>query len=208
MDADNDRMIELLDQVRQGDAAAIKRLYLLCSVVYPHVLRLCRDPVLARDVHHDTVTEIWKGGARFRGESKFSTWVIAIARNLAFNALRKRGREPLHWPEPEAAAEGELHDDPQAYSDADAGHDPPTDADPSHTLEARQRREGVQRCIGKLSPKLGECLLLVYYAEMSQSEVASLLGLNINTVKARIRDAQLRIENCLGRVLHGGMNGR
>ena len=197
---ENALIFELLARVRRGDAAAIKKLYTLCSIVYPHVLRMGADRALARDVHWDTVTAIWKGAAEFRGESKFTTWVIAIARNLAFSALRKKGRDPLRGTEA----------DPEPSSDDDeasAGAVPAVDAeaDPFHAVARRQQREGVLCCIGKLSPKLGECLLLVYYGEMTQAEVSALLGININTVKTRIRDAQQRIQGCLGRLLGGGV---
>lgn len=193
MSTEDESIHDLLERVRQGDAAAIKRLYSLCSIVYPHVLRLCGDPVLARELHQDTVTEIWKGKAPFRGEAKFSTWVISIARNLAFKALKARSREPLQG------------------IDADDGHGEPDElqpvddsalSDPFHALADRQRREGVLCCIDKLSPKLGECLLLVHYADMSQSEVAAMLGLSINTVKTRLREAHKRIEGCLKRLVH------
>jgi len=191
--ADDDPSIaERMVTVRSGDAAAIKRLYVLCSVVYPHVLRMCGDAALAREVHQDTVTEIWKGRAPFRGESKFSTWVISIARNLAFKALKERAREPLRFVDIDAEEGGDTMEPVE----------PAADADPFQAMAARQRRDGVRCCIDKLSPKLGECLLLVHYADMSHAEVASLLGLNINTVKSRIRDAHQRLEACLKRLLN------
>lgn len=188
MGGEDESAVALIERVRAGDAAAIKRLYMLCSIVYPHVLRMSGDPVLAREVHQDTVTEIWKGMAPFRGESKFSTWVISIARHLAFKSLKERSREP-----PQRADADDEDGDLMAGA---------TDDDPFRVMAERQHREGVRCCIEKLSPKLGECLLLVHYADMSHAEVASLLGLNINTVKSRIRDAHQRLEACLKRLLN------
>lgn len=190
LEDDDDSIADLIEQVRDGDVAAIKRLYALCSVVYPHALRLCGDPALAREVHHDTVTEIWKGRAPFRGESRFTTWAISIARRLAFRAMKARSVEVLGV---QAACEAEAAGEEAADDDA---------CDPFHALARRQQRDGVLDCIGKLSPKLGECLLLVHYADMSQSEVAAVLGLNLNTVKARIREAHKSVQACLKRLAH------
>ena len=199
MDADAREAMALLTRSRRNDAAAVKQLYLRCSLVVPYVQRLCGDAALARDVHHDTVTEIWQGTATFRGESRFSTWVIGIARHLALDALRRRRRSP---------AEGLALDamDPDAAEQAlrEAHASAPSPQDPMHALVESRQREGILDCIGKLSPKLGECLLLAYYADMSAAEIATLLGLNSNTVKTRIRDAHLRIADCLGRVVAEG----
>jgi RNA polymerase sigma-70 factor (ECF subfamily) len=193
MDGDDEDVEGLLARVRDGDPAAIRQLYMRCSVVYAHVLRLCGDPVLAREVHHDTVTEIWKGKAPFRGEARFATWVSSIARHLAFRAMRSRARESVPWLAPDGDEEGPV--EPRTTDGTSCG-------DPMGIFADRQRREGVLCCIGKLPPKLGECLLLVYYAEMSQTEIAALLGLNVNTVKSRVRDAHRRIAQCLKRLAH------
>jgi len=193
----NERAIDLLQQARQGEVEAIRQLYMACSIVYPHVLKMCRDPVLAKEVFFDTVTEIWKGPSVFRGDSQFSTWVIAIARNLALGALRARAPH-AGAPAGPVPQEDAFDDERSAHGDADAG------MDPFDAMAQQQHREGVLRCIRKLSPKLGECLLLVYYAELSQPQVAALLGLNINTVKARVRDAHLKVKACLGLLLGGG----
>ena len=37
----------------------------------------------------------------------------------------------------------------------------------------------------------------MYYAEMRLTEIASLLQLNLNTVKTRVRDAHLKVQACL-----------
>lgn len=199
MDESNDDAIELLGRVRKGDIDALRTLYKACSVVHPYVLKLCGDPSLAKEIFFDTVTEIWKGSAVFRGDSKFSTWAIAIARNLTFSALRKRQREePLTGQQAEADVDADLEEHPASV---DVGC---MLADPFHAVARQQHRDGVLGCIQKLSPKLGECLLLVYYADMSQTEVAAMLGLNINTVKTRVRDAHLKVKNCLTLLTRGG----
>lgn len=176
---------DMVRQARSGNAEAVRRLYMACSVVYPYICRKYRDQAFAREVFHDTVTEIWRGSAMFEARSKFSTWVIGIACNVAASALRKRGRLEAE-PMPDAAGDEEADADAAAH-----------DLDPLHHLSRRREREAILACIRKLSPKLGEMLLLVYYADMQQAEIASMLELNINTVKTRIRDAHLRVRSCL-----------
>lgn len=194
--AEAEQIRHLLARARCNDTHAVKALYARCSVVYPHLLRLHGDAALAREVHHDTVTALWKGGAEFRGESSFSTWVIAIARHLAADLLRQRSRD--------AARTVVLETVDADHTDGllEKGGDATTaeEADPAQRLWLRQLREGVKGCMAKLSPAQGECLMLVYYAQMSQSEIAQLLGLSVNTVKSRVRAAHENIERCLQRL--------
>ena len=182
---------ELLVKARAGDVGAIKTLYARCTVVYTYVHRRYGDAVLAKEVFHDTVTEIWKGAARFDGRSKFSTWVIGIARHLAANAWRKRSATE---PALEADADHDGSEDEESHHDGDAG------PDPFQALMRRQQREGLLRCIRRLSPKLSETLLLVYYADMAHGDIAAMLQLNLNTVKTRVRDAHIKLKDCLGGV--------
>jgi RNA polymerase sigma-70 factor (ECF subfamily) len=195
-DAEAEQIRHLLARARGNDTHAVKALYARCSVVYPHVLRLHGDAALAREVHHDTVTALWKGGAEFRGESSFSTWVIAIARNLAADLLRQRSREASRTVVLDTLDADHTDGLLQASGAAPADDD----ADPAQGLWLRQLREGVQGCMAKLSRAQGECLMLVYYAQMSQSEIAQVLGLNVNTVKSRVRVAHENIERCLQRL--------
>jgi RNA polymerase sigma-70 factor (ECF subfamily) len=168
----------LIARARDGDVESIRRLYQGCSPVRTYILRRYKDAEFAKEIFHDTVTEIWRGSAVFQGRSKFSTWAIGIARHLAVDALRKRGvGSPL---------EDDFEDE-----------EPAPEEGPAHVLERRQQRDHVARCLRRLSPKLGEVLLLVYYAEMPQAAIADMLKLNINTVKTRVRDAHLKVRACL-----------
>ncbi|MBW8832553.1 MAG: RNA polymerase sigma factor [Burkholderiales bacterium] len=186
----NDQAMGLIDAARSGDERAIKQLYDACKVVHSHILKHYRDPVFASEIWHDTVIEIWKGATQYRGHARFTTWAVGIARNLAATAWRKRAR-PANGPltiEPFDEAEEVGIGDPPVF-----GH-----ADPYLAISAQQRRDSVLACIRKLSPKLQDALCLVYYAEMPQEKIASLLAINLNTLKTRVRDAHLKVKACLG----------
>lgn len=193
----NDESVDLVKRARKGDVQAIRQLYASCTVVYSHILGRYGDPVFAKEIFYDTVTEIWRGAAEYQGHSRLTTWAIGIARNLAATAWRKRGPlAPCAHHEPsdqDALADG---DEPTGQA-ADSGRDP------FHAIAESQQREDVLRCIRRLSPKLGEVLLLVYYAEMPQADIASMLELNINTVKTRVRDAHAKVKACLNARMRG-----
>jgi len=61
------------------------------DLVYATCLKYVGRPELARDLAQDAMLKACQKLAGFRGEAKFSTWLVAIARYECLNALRKRG---------------------------------------------------------------------------------------------------------------------
>ncbi|MCB1897641.1 MAG: sigma-70 family RNA polymerase sigma factor, partial [Rhodocyclaceae bacterium] len=64
-------------------------------------------------------------------------------------------------------------------------------------LAQKQRREGVQHCMGKLSDEHRECMHLVFYEGYTLKEVAEVQSVPENTVKTRLFHARQKIKNCL-----------
>jgi RNA polymerase sigma-70 factor (ECF subfamily) len=178
---DNDQVRQLLEKIGKQDQAAFQKLYKAFSrKVYAYVLNQLKDPAKAEEVLVDTMYEVWRNPARFRGESAFSTWLIGIARNKAL--LVFRGRRP-----------DEDHADLDDVAETTADESP----DGFAQLAQQQRREGVQHCMGKLSDEHRECLHLVFYEGMSLAEVAAIQRCPENTVKTRLFHARQKIKNCL-----------
>jgi RNA polymerase sigma-70 factor (ECF subfamily) len=65
-------------------------------------------------------------------------------------------------------------------------------------VETRIEREQVRRCIGGLTELQRESVTLAYYGGYTYSEVATLLGTPLGTVKTRLRDGLIRLRDCLG----------
>jgi RNA polymerase sigma-70 factor, ECF subfamily len=59
-------------------------------------------------------------------------------------------------------------------------------------------RERVRRCLNSLTDVQRESVILAYYKGYTYGQVASLLGVPIGTVKTRMRDALIRMRDCLG----------
>lgn len=179
MELTNDEIFALLAQVGKGDEAAMTKLYRSFSrKIYAYALNRMRDPQGAEEVVVDTMHEVWRHPDRFRGASKFSTWLIGIARHKMLTALRGKGPE---------------HEDVDEMGEQLASEEPGA----FEMLAERQRREGVQHCMGKLSDEHRECLHLVFYEGLSVGEIAEVQACPENTVKTRLFYARQKIRNCL-----------
>ena len=182
---DNDRVKALLERIGQQDQAAFRELYKAFSRrVHAYVLNMLKDPARAEEVLVDTMYEVWRAPARFRGDSLFSTWLIGVARNKALMVYRGRRADELH-DDLDDIAETTPSDSPDAFAQ----------------LAAKQRTEGVRSCMDKLSDEHREAMHLVFYEGFSLAEVADVQGCPENTVKTRLFHARQKIKACLARLV-------
>lgn len=81
---------ELISRVRAGEPAAERALYdAHVDRVYRLTFRLAGDDELARDFTQETFIRAFERIGTFRGESRLSTWLHAIATTVSLNGLRK-----------------------------------------------------------------------------------------------------------------------
>jgi RNA polymerase sigma-70 factor (ECF subfamily) len=178
---DNDEVLRLLARIQRADEGAFRELYRAFSRrLYAYVLRQLNDPAQAEEIVADSLYEVWRAPARFRGDSQFSTWLIGIARNKVLMAYRSR--------KPDAQ-----HEDIDDVKETIASED----ASAFDLLAQAQRREGVRHCMDRLSDEHRECVHLVFYEGMALAEVASIQGCPEGTVKTRLFHARQKLKNCL-----------
>ena len=81
----------LVRRIARGDQLAMRTLFARHQVrAYRFVLRIVRDEMLAEDVISDVFLDVWRQAGAFEGRATVSTWLLAIARNKAASALRRR----------------------------------------------------------------------------------------------------------------------
>jgi RNA polymerase sigma-70 factor (ECF subfamily) len=178
---DNDEVLRLLGRIEQRDEAAFKELYRAFSrKLYAYVLRQLAEPAQAEEIVADTLYEVWRQPARFRGEAQFSTWLIGIARNKVLMAWRSRKADAVH-------------DDLDEIADSVAADEPGA----FELLAQAQRRDGVRHCMERLSQEHRECVHLVFYEGLSLAEVAALQQCPEGTVKTRLFHARQKLKKCL-----------
>ena len=84
----------LLAAIAGRDLAALERLYRDLRVsVFAVAVAILRDHPAAEDVLHDTFVRVYERAGTYRSGSTGRAWVLAIARNLALDAVRRRTRE-------------------------------------------------------------------------------------------------------------------
>jgi RNA polymerase sigma-70 factor (ECF subfamily) len=157
----------LLESIAEGDRSAMRILFRRHNVaVYRFASRLTGDPTLAEDIVSEVFLDVWRQAATFAGISRVSTWLLAITRNKAISARRRRTNSQL--------------DDDVALHLVD-----PADS-PEIVVHRQDRSEILQACLTRLTPSHREIIDLVYYHDKSVDEVSQIIGAPANTVKTRM----------------------
>jgi len=155
---------DLIRAAAKGDHVAFAQLVRAHQgQVWRFLCHLLGDPSLAEDVTQETFIKVYRKLDSYQFRSKFSTWVLAVARNAGVDALRKNRRKHVDI-------------------DIDQLGDPLTQSSPS--------RVELETAIGSLAPKLREAFLLVEVMGMRYEEVARVVGVPIGTVKSRLYHAR------------------
>ncbi len=166
--------------VARGDAAAFEAVYeLVAPAVFGIVRRVIRDPAQSEEVTQDVLLEVWRTASKFdAGRGSATAWVMMLAHRRAVDRVRSVQKQSER--ERRTAA-------------ADIPYDEVTEA-----VESRLERERVRRCLGALTELQRESVTLAYYGGYTYGQVAVLLGIPTGTVKTRMRDALIRLRDCLG----------
>jgi len=164
----------LMQQLLAGDDRAIRNLYgRFGRPVYTLGLRLLGSNEAAEELTQDVFLAAWRKASRFdAARGRLSTWLMAIAHNLAIDRLRHErgaGRPVLvlvdEMPEP-APSEEE-----------------------SQLIE----RETARRALAGLSPTERQLLSLAYFHGWTAREIAEADGIPLGTVKTRLRTALIKL---------------
>ena len=166
--------LDLLKRISAGDEEAFRQLYdLTHQKVYVYLYRLVHGKQMAEDIMMETYTEVWRCAKKFKGNSRATTWILGIARNLAMNELGKFKR----------------HDNIDDFPNLSDGVIP--------DLEPMDRQRRLKEAMIKIPLKHREILDLVFFHEMTYPEVSQMLDIPVNTVKTRVFYAKETLKNAL-----------
>ena len=172
----DEEALMLIKKTSMKDEEAFHRLYeKMGKIVYFYLQRLMKNENMAEEIMVQTFTEVWRSSDKFRGQSKVTTWVIGIARNLAlkeFRDIKKHGS----------------HDDIKDHKHLFQNGNPSDFSD---------KKEILKNSMKLLSDKHREVLDMFFFLEMSYSEISKTMGISINTVKSRIFYAKRKLKGIL-----------
>jgi len=168
----------LMLRFKAGDARAFEVLVRRHRTpVFSFLVRLTGDRARAEDLTQEAFLKVVKASAAWEERARFTTWLFAIARNLAVDESRRqafRRAEPLEPVRPD-----------ERRRDEAAAEDPP----PDRAADAAMIRPKLEAALQALPPEQREVFLLREYSGLKFAEIAEVTGTPENTVKSRMRYA-------------------
>jgi RNA polymerase sigma-70 factor (ECF subfamily) len=157
-------------------------------------------PEDCQELTQETFLGIYTGIGSFRGEAGFETWMWKIANN----AWRKRRR---WWSaEKRAAEEVPLDEVEEMPAGPREGLAPDAAPDPGQAALDRERSRLLREAIEQLPEQMRKCLMLRIYQDLKYREIAVVVRLSIETVKAHLFAARGRLKQELGDYFHEALD--
>jgi len=164
---------QLILQLKQGQleaAGGLMDLHGESLMRYLYTILGSREA--AEDAFQETWIKVMEKIARFDNQTIFAPWLFRIARNTAYDALRRRRRL---WPLSATRQTQELKG-----PDAEI-------ADPKDFSRQLETRDTLGHLLTSLSPDFREVLFLRFFQDQSYEEIAKHCHLPLGTVKSRLK---------------------
>jgi RNA polymerase sigma-70 factor (ECF subfamily) len=190
----------LVDRAKDGDARAFEALVRRYERwVFTLALRMVGNRGDAEDVAQEVFLKAYRGLQGFRGGSRFSTWLYAIASHHCLNHLAGRDSRARRAERTGNSADGQGGVLPSALdrvADASPG--------PDAVLERHELRRVIQRELLQLTEHHRIVIILRDIQGMSYEEIAATLGVELGTVRSRLHRARMELRARLGPLLGEG----
>ena len=181
----------LLERFQRGDAAAFEVLLSRYErPIFNFVLRSVRDRDRAAELTQDVFLRVIQRSEQFQGQSKLSTWIYSIARNLCIDHGRRmvfRRHRSLDAPVVDDGGKS------ATLGERVPAETPGADRDSiGRELQAR-----IAEAVEELPEEQREVFLMRQVQGLPFKEIADLVGASENTVKSRMRYALERLQAAL-----------
>ncbi len=164
---DQDEFIALVNQHKA-------MLYKVCNMY-------CDTEFSKQDLFQEIVIQLWKAYPRFRGDSKFSTWLYRIALNTAISDLRKQ-KNHIRSMEPERL---------------------PTEIqDIQYNTEREEQLQALYKAINELT-EVEKAIVMLYLEDKSYDEMEDILGINQNNLRVKMNRIKEKLRKLTKAVEHG-----
>lgn len=173
-------MEEIIKRCKENDISAQSILYeKYIKQVYRTAYLLTKSKTLGEDISQETFIRVFSKITLFQEGKSFDSWLYTITLNVAKSIIRRQRWVNFFCP----LEENEHLDD----------HN-----DLALNYEYKEREELIRKVIDGLPYKFKEVIILKYYNNFSQEEIADMLEIPVGTVKSRIHTGLDKIRKIIG----------
>jgi RNA polymerase sigma-70 factor, ECF subfamily len=169
----DEETLQLLERCRMQDADAYRELYTRYNRrVFNTAYRILGEEASAEDALQETMLNVYRGIARFRGESQVSTWISRITVNVCLGILRKARSRPTEELDEEFAR--------------DLPADSSPESDPLQYTQRSELRSAIEETFQRMAGKQAVVVRLHDMEGHTIEEIAEIVQCPVGTVKSRL----------------------
>lgn len=159
-----------IDKIIQGETNSFAVLVdRYKDMIFTLALKMVKNREEAEEVSQDTFIKIFNSLNKFKGDSKFSTWIYKIAYNTCLDRLKKNKKEENNISIDEFSA-----------------HLIKTMDTALSALEEKERKQTIQNCLNLLPSEENFLLTLYYFDDQSLEEIGKIMDITANNAKVKL----------------------
>ncbi|BCV21026.1 RNA polymerase sigma factor [Moorella sp. Hama-1] len=170
-------MDDLIQRCQQGDVEAFSILVErngAKAVRTAYLITGRRD--MAEDIAQETFIQCYRDIKRLRKPEMFQAWFYRVLSRLSWrHTAKEKGKVSL-----------------ESLADSDNKF-LVNDTNLAEAVEAKLKKDIVQKAVGRLNTPLRTTIVLYYFNELSIKEIAHVLGCREGTVKSRLHNARKQL---------------
>ena len=139
----------------------------------------------AEDLVQEVFLKAYSNIQGFNPNRKFSSWIYRIAHNEFINAIKKRGKEPLPFFDPDT-----IFPHPVAKDD------------PFKELGDKQVTEVLNKCLDQIDSKYREPLVLYYFQDLDYESISEIMQIPKSTVGVRLTRGKTMLKQIYNQLNH------
>jgi RNA polymerase sigma-70 factor, ECF subfamily len=168
--------LQLIELCKENNLEAFEKLILTYETkIYNLCFYILKNKEDALDASQEVCIKIYKSIGKFKGDSKFSTWVYRITYNTCIDNVKKR-------------KEDVPYDD---FINTEASEDSKVDG----IVENKELKQEIKSCIMGLNEDFRSIIILRDIDGLSYQEIAGILNIGVGTVKSRLSRARDNLKN-------------
>ena len=170
-----------IDKVLKGDTNSFANLVdKYKDLVYSLVIKMTKNREEAEEISQDTFIKAFQNLEKFKGESKFSTWLYKIAYRTCLDTLKKNKNHRSNYD----------------INEITLNHIKSTDSI-LNELERKDRAIVMKECLDKLPSEERSILWMFYFDELSLKEIIEVTNLSEANLKVKLHRARKRLLSIL-----------
>lgn len=174
-----------IDRILQGEtnlfAVLVDRYK---DMIFTLSLKMVKNREEAEEAAQDTFIKVYHSLSKFKGDSKFSTWIYKISYNNCLDRLKKNKKEDLN-----------------ISIDEFSSHLVKTMDNALSALVDAERKQAIQNCLNLLPREDNFLLTLFYFEDQNLEEIGKIMNINANNVKVKLFRSRQKLATILKKQL-------